>query len=66
MSRLKNFLTDDLQKLEKAYTEIDNIIDDRVHYIKEDTKILEHLETLERFVLYWHHHHKKLVEVNET
>ena len=47
MSRLKNFLTDDLQKLEKAYTEIDNIIADRVHYIKEDTRISEHLETLE-------------------
>ena len=63
MSRLKNFLTDDLQKLEKAYTEIDNIIADRVNYIKEDTKISEHLETLEQFLSYWQHHHKKLGEM---
>ena len=62
MSKLKYFLIDDLQKLERAYTEIDNIIADRVHYIKEDTKIAEHLETLEKFVLYWQHHSKKLEE----
>jgi hypothetical protein len=65
MSRLINFLTEDLQKLEKAYTEIDNIIADRVHYIKEDTKISEHLETLEQFLSYWQHHHKKLQGVND-
>ena len=35
--RLKNFLTDDLQKLETAYTAISNIISDRVDLlIKED------------------------------
>ena len=52
-------------KLEKAYTEIDNIIADRVNYIKEDTKISEHLETLEQFLSYWQHHHKKLGEMND-
>tara|TARA_B100000963_G_C22555250_1_gene638750 strand:+ start:1081 stop:1284 length:204 start_codon:yes stop_codon:yes gene_type:complete len=63
MSRLKSFLIDDLQKLERAYTEIDNIIANRVHYnIKEDTKIEEHLETLENFILYWRQHSKKLEE----
>mgnify|MGYP003134693644 FL=1 len=66
MSRLKNFLIDDLQKLERAYTEIDNIFADRVHYnIKEDTKIEEHLETLENFISYWRQHSKKLKEVND-
>ncbi len=66
MSRLKNFLIDDLQKLERAYTEIDNIFADRVHYnIKEDTKIEEHLETLENFILYWRQHSKKLKEAND-
>tara|TARA_Y100000592_G_C5219311_1_gene198717 strand:+ start:116 stop:319 length:204 start_codon:yes stop_codon:yes gene_type:complete len=65
MSKLKYFLIDDLQKLERAYTEIDNIIANRVHYsIKEDTKIAEHLETLENFISYWQHHSKNL-EVND-
>jgi hypothetical protein len=63
MSRLKNFLIDDLQKLERAYTEIDNIIADRVHYsIKEETKISEHLEVLENFILYWRVHSNNLEE----
>tara|TARA_Y100001968_G_C19264087_1_gene670753 strand:+ start:117 stop:332 length:216 start_codon:yes stop_codon:yes gene_type:complete len=62
MSRLKNFLIDDLQKLERAYTEIDEIITDRVHYIKEDTKISEHLEVLENFISYWRVHSNNLEE----
>ena len=62
MSRLKNFLIDDLQELERAYTEIDKIIADRVHYIKEDTKISEHLEVLENFILYWRVHSNNLEE----
>ena len=66
MIRLKNFLIDDLEKLERAYTEIDNIIADRVHYnIKEDTKIEEHLETLENFILYWRQHSQNLEEQNQ-
>lgn len=61
---LKNFLQSDLQKLERAYTEIDNIISARVpYYVQEDTKIAEHLETLQKFILYWNHHSKKLEEI---
>jgi hypothetical protein len=63
MSRLRSFLMEDLKKLEKAYQEIDYIIDARIYKdVQEDTGIQKHLEVLEQFISYWSSHAKNIKE----
>ena len=54
---------EDLKKLEKAYQEIDYIIDARIYKdVQEDTGIQKHLEVLEQFISYWSSHAKNIKE----
>jgi hypothetical protein len=62
---LKNFLLNDLQKLEDAYAKLNKIIDERVPYYVRQSFIEDHLETIGDFILYWNQHAKKLEEVSD-
>jgi hypothetical protein len=66
MSRLKNFLKEDLKKLEKTHEKIDYIIDSRMYVgVQEDTGIKGLLAELEQFISYWQYHHRNIGGKND-
>tara|TARA_R100000353_G_scaffold12135_2_gene12613 strand:+ start:3499 stop:3690 length:192 start_codon:yes stop_codon:yes gene_type:complete len=63
MSRLKNFLIEDLQRLQKAYQKIDYVVDARIYKdVQEETGIQKDLEVLRDFISYWSTHAKNIGE----
>ena len=59
MSRLSNFLQSDLKEVETSFESIKEIIDYKINY-EPNSLIEKDLERLERFIIYWGHHAKKL------
>lgn len=63
MSRLKNFLIEDLERLQKAYQKIDYVVDARIYKdVQEETGIQKDLEILRDFISYWSNHAKNIGE----
>jgi len=61
MSRLKNFLIDDLKEIDQSFQNIREAIDCKINY-QDDSILSKDIETLERFISYWRQHGQNLEE----
>ncbi len=61
MSRLKNFLIDDLKEIDQSFQNIREAIDCKINY-QDDSILSKDIETLERFISYWRQHSQNLEE----
>ena len=59
MSRLKNFLIDDLKEIDHSFQNIREAINCKINY-QDDSILSKDIETLERFIIYWRQHSKNL------
>ena len=61
MSRLVNFLQDDLKEINHSFQNIREAIDCKINY-QEESMLAKDIERLETFLSYWQQHAKSLEE----
>ena len=64
MSRLRNFLMEDLKEIDHSFQNIREAIDCNIYYEKH-TLFAKDIERLERFIIYWSNHAKNIGEEND-
>ena len=59
MSRLVNFLQEDLKEIDHSFQNIREAINCKINY-QDDSMLAKDIERLETFIIYWQQHAKSL------